>query len=96
MRDMDEKYSIDTVCFIDIRNRNELRVVKEIRRLLDLDSTVPLSCKDWQDVYALALNALPPRYTQSGTIVLREPVRKDNVAQAVQDAIALVHVQPKI
>lgn len=96
MSDVEKKYTIDDVCFSKIRNRNEVRVIKEIRRLLDLDSTPPLACKDWQDVYALALNALTPRYAQSGTIVLRDPVRKDNVTQAVQEALAQVHHKPKI
>lgn len=92
----DEAYNIDGTCFLNIRNRNELRVIKEIRKVLDAEDTPPLSCKGWQDVYALALNALPPRYTQSGTIVLRDPVHKDTIAKAVQEAMAFVHTQPKI
>lgn len=92
----EDAYSIDGTCFIGIRNRNELRVIKEIRKLLDDDTTVPLSCKGWQDVYALALNSLPPRYTQSGTIVLRDPVHKDAIHKAVREAVAFVHAQPKI
>lgn len=96
MRTKDEAYSIDGTCFLKIRNRNELRVIKEIRKFLDDEETLPLSCKGWQDVYALALNALPPRYTQSGTIVLRDPVHKEDVSKAVREAIAFVHAQPKI
>lgn len=92
----EDAYSIDGTCFIGVRNRNELRVIKEIRRLLDSDDTLPLSCKGWQDVYALALNSLPPRYTQSGTIVLRDPVHKDDINRAVREALAFVHAQPKI
>lgn len=91
-----EAYSIDDTSFLKIINRNEARVIKEISRLLELKSTPPLSCKDWQDVYALALNSLPPRYVQSGTIVLRDPVLKQSIAKAVQDAVAFVHSQPKI
>lgn len=96
MRFTEEAYSIDSTCFLKIRNRNELRVIKEIRKMLDAEDTLPLSCKGWQDVYALALNALPPRYTQSGTIVLRDPVRKEDVAKAVREALVFVHAQPKI
>lgn len=91
-----EAYSIDDTFFLNIINRNELRVIKEIRHLHEQGSTPPLSCKDWQDVYALALNSLPPRYVQSGTIVLRDPVLKQSVTKAVQDAITFVHSQPKI
>ncbi|MEG2173071.1 MAG: late competence development ComFB family protein [Desulfovibrionaceae bacterium] len=96
MSTKDDAYTIDGTCFLNIRNRNELRVIKEIRAILDREDTLPLSCKDWQDVYALALNALSPRYTQSGTIVLRDPVHKDDIAKVVQDAITFVHAQPKI
>lgn len=91
-----DAYSIDGICFIEITNRNEARVIKEIQQLIKQKETPPLSHKDWQDVYALALNSIPPRYVQSGTIVLRDPVLKQSIAKAVSDAMVFVHSQPKI
>lgn len=88
--------SSDDICFEKIINRNEARVIKEIHHLIKQEDTPPLSRKDWQDVYALALNSIPPRYVQSGTIVLRDPVLKQNITKAVSDAVVFVHSQPKI
>lgn len=96
MSSKQDEYCIDETCFFNIRNRNELRVIKEIRDLLDNPDTPTLTCKDLQDIYALALNCLPPRYTQTGTIVLRDPVHREDISQAVQTALAFVSAQPKI
>jgi hypothetical protein len=57
--------------------------------------------KDWepdtidiQDMYALALNKLPARYIQEGTIVLNEPVTDTEVELAVKRAIQTVREKP--
>jgi hypothetical protein len=78
-----------------VRNRNERRVLKsmaenkEIQALDDPDGNVV------RDIYAMALNLLSPRYTQSGTIVLREAVRKSAVDEAVRQALQQVLNNPK-
>jgi hypothetical protein len=48
-----------------------------------------------QDIFALALNQLQARYAQSGTIVLRDPVRKEVLQAAVKEAFATVANNPK-
>lgn len=46
-------------------------------------------------MYALALNRLPARYCQKGTIVVGDPVRDEDVAEAVLDAFDTVVRRPK-
>lgn len=87
-------YKIDEVNLFFVRNRNEQRVMSCMRRLLpELHDYTPNDL-DIQDIYALALNSLPPRYTQKGSIVLREPVKKRAVEDAVRDAIETVRNRP--
>ncbi len=90
-----EKYKIGDVDFFNIRNRNEGRVVRMLGELLQKRGSPLISDKDLQDIYALALNALPPRYTQRGTIVLRDSVSKREIRDAVEEAFAVVMEQPK-
>ena len=90
-----DKYKIGTADLFNIRNRNEGRVARFLSELLKQKGSPLISDKDLQDIYALALNALPPRYTQRGTIVLRDPVLKKEIKDAVEDAFDRVMDQPK-
>ena len=90
-----EQYKIGSADFFNIRNRNETRVVKELDKFLHEKNALLMSNKDIQDVYALALNMLPPRYAQRGTIVLRDPVTKEDISAAVKDAYSYVMERPK-
>ena len=93
------KKAKDTLTEVDVsavRNRNEGRVLKELRKLyaeLPKDMRSP---KAIQDIYALALNALPARYTQIGSIVLRDPVRVEHIQAAIHEAVAKVGSLPKV
>ena len=90
-----EKYIVAGVDLYHIRNRNEQRVIRclteEIERL-GLRNVPPELI---QDSYALALNNLPARYTQQGTIVLRDPVKKMSIEGAVTAAVKHVLDNPK-
>ena len=90
-----DKYKMGDVDFFNIRNRNEGRVVKVLHEYMQKKGNPLISEKDLQDIYALALNVLPPRYTQRGTIVLRDPVTKHEVYAAVEDAYDQVVEHPK-
>ncbi|PQP34556.1 competence protein ComFB [Desulfobacteraceae bacterium SEEP-SAG9] len=77
-----------------IRNKNEMRVVVFMKKFL-------AEIKDWepdtidiQDIYALALNKLPARYIQKGTIVLIELVTNTEVELSVKRAIQTVREKP--
>jgi hypothetical protein len=90
-----DKYKMGDVDFFNIRNRNEGRVIKALQELLQRKGSPWISEKDLQDIYALALNVLPPRYTQRGTIVLRDPVTKREILAALEDAYDQVVERPK-
>jgi len=90
-----DKYKMGDVDFFNIRNRNEGRVVKVLSEFLQKKGNALLAHKDVQDIYALALNALPPRYTQRGTIVLLDPVTKEAIYEAVEEAYDKVVERPR-
>ncbi len=71
------------------------RVVKALHQWLEEPDTPSLNPRQLQDVYALALNLLPARYAQRGTIVVHEPVRMDEILQAIRTACDTVLSNPK-
>jgi hypothetical protein len=83
--------------FVDlsrISNKNEKRVIQAMEKILaTIDDWEP-EVLDIQDIYALALNSLPPRYVQEGTIVFNERVKNDEVEKVVRDAIEKVKTSP--
>lgn len=90
-----EKYRLGDTSLYDIRNRNETRVVKALHQWLGEPDTPSLNPRQLQDVYALALNLLPARYAQRGTIVVHEPVRTDDILKAIRTACGTVLSNPK-
>ena len=95
MSDQRTKYIVDGVDMFSVRNRNEARVTECMREEIEKRKDTYFSEKALQDVYAYALNQLPSRYAQGGTIVLREPIRKDAICKVVQEAFELVIKNPK-
>lgn len=91
----DERYLVCGVDLSDIRNRNEVRVVEKLRDALVELGNPNLPDKALRDAYALALNHLPARYRQSGTIVLREAIRESHLREAVAKALSRVLANPK-
>ena len=89
------KYKMGNVDFFNVRNRNEGRVIRVLQAFLQKKESPALSSKDMHDIYALALNALPPRYTQRGTIVVDDPVKNAEIRQAVEEAYNIVSERPR-
>ena len=85
--------------FVDlsrIYNKNEKRVVLAMERYLaDMTDWEP-EALDIQDIYALALNSLPPRYVQDGTIVFNESVKGSDIQRAVEVAVEKVRKSPTV
>jgi hypothetical protein len=77
-----------------IHNRNEKRVVQAMDQVFAAIEDWEPEALDIQDIYALALNALPPRYVQEGTIVFNESVRSTEIEQAVRKAVDKVRSKP--
>lgn len=85
--------------FVDlsrIYNKNEKRVVLAMEKFLSAMEDWEPEGLDVQDIYALALNSLPPRYVQDGTIVFNEPVKRADIEKAVEDAVNKVKTSPTI
>lgn len=77
-----------------VYNRNEKRVLQVMERIFAAVDDWDPEALDIQDVYALALNSLPPRYVQDGTIVFNESVRNAEIEQAVRRAVEKVRKKP--
>jgi hypothetical protein len=83
--------------FVDlsrISNKNEKRVIQAMEKILATISDWDPEALDIQDIYALALNSLPPRYVQEGTIVFNERVKNEEVEKVVREAIEKVRISP--
>jgi len=89
----DELLLVNGVNLTKIRNKNEVRVARLLEKMLATEGDVsdPL---DIQDIYALALNILPSRYRQVGTIVLSEPVKDTHIESAIRRAMRTVQERP--
>jgi len=90
----DEKLTVNGVELSSIRNRNEIRVARLLEKLLTEEAEGPVDSLDVQDIYALALNLLPSRYRQYGTIVLSEPVKDAHIESAIRRAMRTVKERP--
>jgi len=77
-----------------IYNKNEKRVVVAMEKILGKMADWEPEPLDIQDIYALSLNRLPPRYVQEGTIVFNEPIRIAEVERVVQEAVEKVKDSP--
>ena len=90
-----EKYIVAGVDLYHIRNRNEQRVIRCLLEEIERLGLAKVSPEAIQDAYALALNNLPARYVQQGTIVLRDPVKKMTIEDVVTASIKHVLDNPK-
>jgi hypothetical protein len=79
----------------NIRNKNEARVAQLFEKIIAADHPQVTDPLDIQDIFALALNLLPSRYRQYGTIVLSEPVKDSHIESAIRRALRTVRERPK-
>ena len=89
-----EKYKIGSLSVLNIRNRNETRVAKLISEILVEFPQYQPEDIDLQDIYALTLNKLRPRYTQECSLVLNEPVTDDMIKLKLRQAVKRVKKNP--
>jgi len=89
-----KKFEVAGVPLENIRNRNELRVIKLMPQVLAEHLDYHPTYLDLQDIYALTLNNLPPRYRQHGTIVLGEPVSDEEILRELRNAVNKVELSP--
>ncbi|WP_419785029.1 late competence development ComFB family protein [Pseudodesulfovibrio sp.] len=78
-----------------IRNRNERRVARFMGEIMnDYYSDYIFEQLDIEDIYALALNLLPSRYAQIGSIVLQDKVSDFEIKSRIREAIDRVLENP--
>ena len=87
MRKEDEVFG---VTLDNVRNRNEEKVIEYMKELIPQFPEFDYCSLCIQDVYALSLNQLSPRYTQSGTIILKKDLKEDDFRDVVESAIEKV------
>ena len=75
-------------------NRNEKRVALAMKKILGAMPDWQTDTFDIQDVFALSLNYLPPRYVQYSTLVINDPVSDMDIEKAVKEAIRVVQANP--
>lgn len=83
-------YEVFGISLENLRNRNEGKVIKYMRELIPQFPEFDYCAICIQDVYALSLNQISPRYIQSGTIVLRKDLSDDDFRDIVENAIEQV------
>lgn len=78
-----------------IRNRNEQRVARLVPTILAEEyEDFEFEDLDIQDIYALALNLLPARYVQRGTIVISERLSDYEIKGKIRIAVERVLDNP--
>ncbi len=93
---MEDKYSVDGVSLVKIRNKNELRVIAlmpEVLKTFELDFSP--DTLDIEDIFALTLCNLPPRYVQKGSIILNEDVTNEMIREQIRESVIVVSDRPK-
>ena len=85
-----EKFEIFGVSMSSIRNKNEMKVIQFMKELIPQFPEFDYCPICLQDVYALCLNQLSPRYAQEGTIVLKKDLLDVDYRDVVEASISTV------
>ena len=94
MKQQEDRYKIGNISLYKIRNRNELRVIYLMPQVLEEFLETEPDHIDIEDIYALVLNKIPPRYAQTGSIVLKEEVSDEEIINAIKNAALTVISNP--
>lgn len=94
---MNEKdYIVDGKSLMDVRNQSELRVITAMNEVFSDYQKFDRCLICYQDVYALSLSKLTPRYVQMGTVVFNEMGEdSDTIEKIVRESFETVIKQPK-
>lgn len=87
-------FEVNGVPLGGIRNRNEERVIKLMPKVLAEFLDYKPTYLDIQDIYALTLNNLPPRYKQHGSIIIRESLGDEEILRELRLAVGKVEMAP--
>jgi len=78
-----------------IVNKNEARVRKLLPEVVEEFAEYRPTTLEIQDIYALSLNLLPPRYVQQYSFVISEPIAEARIREALREAVETVRAHPK-
>ena len=78
----------------DVRDERREETRQVVNEHIKANIPKDLEALDIQDIYALTLNRLPPRYVQEGTIVFNETVKKEEIERVVSESIKIVKEKP--
>lgn len=78
------------VSMATVRNNNEKKVIAFMKEIIPQFPDFDYCSICLQDVYALSLNRLSPRYTQSGTIILKKELTDEDYRDVVESSVATV------
>lgn len=92
---LEDEYIIRGVSLNHIRNQNEDRVVQIMPDILDEFSDRNFSDMDIEDIFALTLGRIPPRYIQYGSRVNHEEVTDERIEDEVRRAVNVVTNNPR-
>ncbi len=87
---MKQDYEVFGISVESIRNKNESQIIKYMRELIPQFPDFDYCSICVQDVYALSLNQLSPRYIQKGTIILHKELQDSDYRDVVEGAIEQV------
>jgi late competence development protein ComFB len=85
-----EEYEVFGISVNTVKNKNESKVMQFMRELLPQFPDFDYCTICVQDVYALSLNQLVPRYVQAGTIVLKKDLKDEDYRDVVENSIEQV------
>lgn len=92
-------YQVNGIQLEDIRNKNEKKVVQLMNDLIPEYSEFDNCSMCIQDIYALSLNQVAPKYIQDGTIMLKKKSslqeEEQEIRKIVRSAIETVIKYPK-
>ncbi len=89
-----EKYETFGVNLANVRNAWEVKVIKCMNEVLPEYPEFDYCTICLQDVYALAMNQLTPKYVQQGTVLLKKEYTNDDFKDIVEVAIQKVLDKP--
>ena len=89
-----DKYLINGISLENIRNSYETKVIKKMKELLPKSPKFDFCSICIQDVYALALSRITPKYVQEGTVVLKNEYDEQDFSNLVGNAIKQVMERP--
>lgn len=86
-----ESYGVDLSM---VRNAWEARVIKSMNDVLPEFPEFDYCAICIQDVYALAMNQLTPKYIQQGTILIKKEYSEQDFRDIVEEAVDKVVKNP--